>query len=125
MVPAELRYTRDHEWVAVMGATGTVGITEFAQHELGDIVYAELPQPGKTVKAGETMGTVESVKAVAEIYAPLSGTVVEVNATLNGEPEKVNRDPYGEGWFCKIRLSDVTEVDRLLDAAAYEALIYK
>jgi len=125
MDAAELRYTRDHEWVAVLGAVGTVGITAFAQHELGDIVYVELPEPGKTVAAGETLGSVESVKAVAEIYAPLSGTVVEVNVTLNDQPEKVNQDPLGQGWFCKIRLSDATEVDRLLDVAAYEALTRK
>lgn len=122
-VPPHLRYSKDHEWLAVEGDCATVGITDFAQRELGDIVYVELPAVGKAVAAGEALGTVESVKAVSEIYAPVSGTVIEVNTGLSGHPEAVNRDPYGEGWICRLRLANGAEVDELLDAAAYRALV--
>lgn len=125
MYPANLRYTKDHEWIAVQGDTGTMGITDFAQHELGDIVFVEVAGTGKTVKAGDSIGTVESVKAVSEIYSPVSGIVVAVNGDLASAPEKLNQDPHGEGWICRIRLSDPAEADRLLDAKAYEALIGK
>jgi len=125
MHPSQLRYTKDHEWVAVEGDRGTVGITDFAQHELGDIVYVELPEKGKTFKAGEVMGTVESVKAVSEIYAPVSGEVVDVNAALNDAPQTLNQDPHGQGWICKVRLGDPREAAGLMDAATYEAMIAK
>jgi len=121
MVPKHLRYTKEHEWVAVEGGTGTMGITDFAQHQLGDIVYVELPEVGRTVKAGETLGTIESVKAVSEIYSPVSGTVAEVNSALADSPETLNQDPHGAAWICKITLQDAAEAAMLMDAAAYEA----
>jgi glycine cleavage system H protein len=121
MVPKHLRYTKEHEWVAVEGGTGTMGITDFAQHQLGDIVYVELPEVGRAVKAGETLGTIESVKAVSEIYSPVSGVVAEVNSALGDTPEKLNQDPHGAGWICKITLQDPAEAGKLMDAAAYEA----
>jgi len=121
MVPKHLRYTKEHEWVAVEGGTGTVGITDFAQHQLGDIVYVELPEVGRAVTAGETLGTIESVKAVSEIYAPVSGTVAEVNAALADSPEKLIQDPHGAAWICRITLRDAAEAATLMDAAAYEA----
>ena len=123
MYPSQLRYTKEHEWVALQGGTGTVGITDFAQHELGDIVYVELPDPGRMVKAGEILGTIESVKAVSEIYSPVTGEVVEVNKNLGDAPQQVNQDPHGAGWLCKIRLADGAEVDGLMDAAAYSAFV--
>jgi glycine cleavage system H protein len=123
MHPRHLQYTKEHEWVLVEGDRGTVGITEFAQHELGDIVYVELPEIGRTVTTGETLGTIESVKAVSEIYAPLSGTIVEVNRALADSPQHVNQDPHGSGWLCRITLSRPAEVAALLDAAAYDALV--
>jgi glycine cleavage system H protein len=121
MYPSHLRYTREHEWIAVEGDTGTVGITEFAQHELGDIVYLDLGEPGRSFKSGEALGTIESVKAVSELFAPVSGTLVEVNAALADAPDQVNKDPYGAGWLCRIRLTDPSEIDALMDAATYEA----
>jgi glycine cleavage system H protein len=123
MVPSDRRYTKDHEWVAVSNDTATVGITDFAQRELGDIVYVELPAPGKQVRTGDVLGTIESVKAVSEIFAPLAGTVIESNHGLDEHPETVNRDAHGAGWYCKLRLSKPEEVGSLLDAAAYERLI--
>ncbi len=122
-VPSHLRYTKEHEWVALEGETGTVGITDFAQRELGDIVYVELPAVGKAVTAGDVLGTVESVKAVSEIYAPLSGTVLETHEGLDEHPERVNQDPYGEGWICRLRLADASAAGQLLDAEAYRRLI--
>lgn len=121
-VPGDRRYTKEHEWVAVDGETAAIGITDFAQSELGDIVYVELPETGKRVAAGDVLGTIESVKAVSEIYAPLSGEVVEVNSALDERPEIVNSDPHGEGWYCKMKLADPGELEALLDAAAYEKL---
>jgi len=121
--PSQLRYSKEHEWVAVDGATGTVGITDFAQHELGDVVYVELPEAGRKVKAGEILGTIESVKAVSEIYSPVSGEVLEVNGGLSASPQKVNEDPHGAGWLCKIRLADAGEVSGLMDAAAYSSFV--
>lgn len=125
MVPKTLRYTKDHEWVAIDGGTGTMGITDFAQQQLGDIVYVELPEVGRAVKAGETLGTIESVKAVSEIYSPIGGTIAEVNPALADAPEKLNQDPHGAAWICRIALSNPDEAGNLLDADAYEALIGK
>lgn len=123
MIPADLRYTKEHEWIRVEGDLGTIGITEFAQGELGDIVYVELPEIGKTVGAGEILGTIESVKAVSEIYAPVAGTVVEVNEALGSAPETVNADPHGNGWLLKVKISAPAELDGLLDATAYGKLV--
>jgi glycine cleavage system H protein len=119
-VPEELQYTRSHEWVRTEGDTATVGITDHAQDELGDIVFVELPEQGSTFGAGDSFGTVESVKAVSDLYAPVGGEVVEVNEALNDSPEKINEDPYGEGWIIKLRVSD--EVN-LLSASDYERFI--
>ena len=125
MQPTHLRYSKEHEWLHVDQGKGTMGITDFAQHELGDIVYVELPEPGRQFKAGEVIGTIESVKAVSEIYAPVSGEVLEVNSALGDEPQKVNRDPHGEGWICRVSLADSGEVGNLMDAAAYESFVGK
>lgn len=125
MYPTHLRYTKEHEWVAIEGDRGTVGITDFAQHELGDIVYVELPEKGKRVRKGEVLGTIESVKAVSEIYSPVGGEVVEVNGSLTDAPDKVNQDPHREGWICRLALSDPAEAAGLLDAAAYQSFIGK
>jgi glycine cleavage system H protein len=122
MVPAELRYTKDHEWVRVEGDLATVGITEFAAHELGDVVFVELPDVGRRLDQFATFGVVESVKAVSDLYAPLSGEVSEVNGDLAGTPELVNGEPFGGGWMIRIQLSDPDQVDGLLDAEAYERL---
>jgi glycine cleavage system H protein len=119
--PEDLRYSKEHEWIRVAGETATVGITDFAQQELGDVVFVELPAVGSSVKRGQAFGVVESVKAVSDIYAPASGTVTEVNERLASEPELLNRDPYGESWLIRIRLSDAAEVAELMDAAAYRA----
>jgi glycine cleavage system H protein len=125
MVPTDLRYTKDHEWVRVDGDEATVGITEYAAGELGDIVFVELPDPGRTLAQHVTFGVVESVKAVSDLFAPVSGEVAATNDALAGAPELVNGEPYGGGWMIKIRLADPSEVDDLLDAAAYDALIAK
>ena len=119
-VPENLHYSKDHEWVRVEGDTGTVGITDHAQDALGDVVYVELPKVGETFAAHGTFGSVESVKAVSELFIPVGGEVIEVNETLQEEPEKVNTDPYGEGWMVRIRLSAPGEVDGLLNSAEYE-----
>jgi glycine cleavage system H protein len=121
--PEDLRYTKEHEWLEVRGGTATVGITQYAQAELGDIVYVELPQAGAAVVSGEPFGTVESVKAVSELFAPASGTVAEVNAALAGNPERVNKDPYGEGWMIRITMADAKEVDALMTAAQYRKYV--
>lgn len=121
--PEELKYTKDHEWVRVEGDVATVGITDFAQGELGDIVYVEIETIGDTLSHGDVFGTVEAVKTVSDLYMPLSGEVLELNEKLEGEPELVNRDPYGDGWMVKIRLSDAGEVSSLLSAADYRALV--
>jgi glycine cleavage system H protein len=123
MYPSDYRYTKEHEWIKVNGDTGTIGITDYAQHELGDVVFAELPAVGTKITAGKTFGTVESVKAVSEIYAPVSGEVIEANVALSGMPETVNSDPHGAGWLIKVKLADPAEVAGLMDAAAYEAFI--
>jgi glycine cleavage system H protein len=119
--PAGYKYTKDHEWIDLSGDRGKVGITDFAQAQLGDVVYMELPDVGAIVKTGQSFGTIESVKAVSELYAPVSGEVVEVNAALKQKPEAVNKDPHGS-WMIAIRLSNLSETSGLLDAAAYEAL---
>ncbi len=122
MYPTDRRYSEDHEWIAVDGEVAVVGITDFAQQELGDIVYVELPASGQQVKAGDVLGTIESVKAVSEILAPVAGTVVDSNQELDAKPEAVNEDPHGSGWYCKLRLANAAEVDSLLDAEAYQKL---
>ena len=119
--PDNLRYSESHEWVRVEGDRAVIGITDFAQHELGDVVYLELPKVGQTLRAGAAFGTVESVKAVSDLFAPVSGEVVEANEALQDAPEGVNNSPYSTGWMITLRMSDPSEVDRLMDAAAYEA----
>jgi len=119
MYPDDLRYAKTHEWVRP-GDPATLGISHFAQEELGDLVYVDLPQVGRTLQAGESIGSVESVKTVSEIYTPAAGEVTEVNAALTDKPELVNTDPYGEGWLIRLRLSNSSDLDALLDAAAYE-----
>ena len=119
-VPEDLHYSKDHEWVRVESNNAVIGITDYAQNSLGDVVYVELPKENDEFATNESFGSVESVKAVSEVFSPVSGTVVEVNSTLNDEPEKVNEDPYGEGWMIKIRMSNPGEVDSLLTAAEYE-----
>jgi glycine cleavage system H protein len=123
MYPNDYRYTKDHEWVKVDGSMGTIGITDYAQHELGDVVFVELPKVGAHLKAGESLGTVESVKAVSEIFCPVSGDVTEINPALGNAPEKINQDPHNSAWLIKLRLSDAKETSGLMDAAAYEAYI--
>jgi glycine cleavage system H protein len=123
MVPTDLRYTTDHEWVRVDGDTATVGVTDFAAHELGDVVFVDLPEVGLVVDQFATFGVVESVKAVSDLFAPVSGEVLETNAALGGRPELVNSDPFGEGWMIKVRVSAPGQVDGLLDPEAYERLI--
>jgi glycine cleavage system H protein len=123
MYPADYRYTKDHEWIKVEGPVGTIGITDYAQGELGDVVFAELPKVGATMKAGESFGTIESVKAVSEIFTPVSGEITEINSKLVDTPEIINKDPHGSAWLVKIRLSDPKEVSALMDAAAYETYI--
>ena len=122
-VPEGLYYSKDHEWLRVEGETGTVGITDHAQHSLGDVVYVELPKTGETFSAHDTFGSVESVKAVSELFLPVAGEVTEVNESLTDEPEKVNTDPYGDGWMLRVKLSNRGEVDSLLSAAEYEDYI--
>ena len=122
-VPEDLHYSKDHEWIRMEGEVGTVGITDHAQNSLGDVVYVELPKPGESFAAHDTFGSVESVKAVSELFLPVAGEVTEVNESLTDEPEKVNNDPYGEGWMLRVRLSNRGEVDSLLSAAEYEDYI--
>jgi glycine cleavage system H protein len=119
MYPEELRYTKEHEWVRLEGDTATIGITDHAQSELGDIVYAELPKVGASFQQGQTVGSVESVKAVSDIYSPVSGEVIEVNEALAQAPERINQDPHGEAWLAKIRVSAPEEVSKLLSAEDY------
>ncbi len=120
MYPENFRYTKEHEWVRVEGDTGVVGITDHAQEQLGDIVYVDLPKPGTRVEQGKTLGSVESVKAVSDIYAPVSGEVLEVNDTLATSPEKLNADPHGDAWLVKIKLSAPGEIQQLLSAGDYQ-----
>lgn len=119
-VPENLHYSKDHEWIRVEGDVGTIGITDHAQNSLGDVVYVELPKAGESFEAHDPFGSVESVKAVSEIFTPVGGEITEVNESLQDEPEKVNSDPYGEGWMIRIRMKNPGEVDSLLNAAEYE-----
>jgi glycine cleavage system H protein len=121
--PTQYRYSKEHEWIDVKSGVATIGITDYAQNELGDVVFVELPAVGAKLAAGKTFGSVESVKAVSEIYAPASGEVVEANAALQNKPETINTDPHGAGWLVKTKLANPAEVDSLMDAAAYEAYI--
>ena len=121
--PPSYRYTQQHEWIDVKDSVGTIGITDYAQHELGDVVFAELPKPGTKVQAGKSFGTVESVKAVSEIYAPVSGEVVEANAELEATPEKLNSDPHKSAWLIRVKIADPAELAKLMDAKAYEAFV--
>jgi glycine cleavage system H protein len=121
--PSDYRYTPEHEWVRLEGDLATVGITDYAQHELGDVVYVDLPKVGAKLNAGESFGTVESVKAVSDIYAPVSGEVAEVNSGLSETPETINKDPHGKAWLIKLKLANSSEVSKLMDAAAYEAFL--
>jgi len=121
--PAQYRYTKEHEWIDVKDGIATIGITDYAQHELGDVVFVELPKAGSKIAAGKSFGTVESVKAVSEIYSPAAGEVIEANTALQNTPEKINTDPHGAAWLIKIRMSNAAEIAGLMDAAAYEAYI--
>jgi len=123
MYPANYKYSQDHEWVAVDGQTATIGITDYAQHSLGDVVFVELPKLGAKFSAGQTIGTVESVKAVSEIYSPVSIEVTEVNASLANSPEKINQDPHGAAWLIKGRATNPGDLAKLMDAKAYEAFV--
>ena len=122
-IPADLKYTKDHEWLKVDGDVATVGITDFAQNELGDIVYVEIETEGETLDKEEVFGSVEAVKTVSDLFMPVGGEIIEFNEDIEGAPESVNEDPYGKGWMVKIKLSDVSEVDSLLSADDYKALI--
>ena len=121
--PANLRYTKDHEWILIEGNIATVGITDYAQKELGDIVYVEVETIGKALEAGTVFGTVEAVKTVSDLYLPVSGTINELNPNLAGSPESVNNDPYGAGWMIKMAVNNPADIEQLMDAAAYEALV--
>ena len=122
-IPSELKYTKDHEWVSLKGDIATIGITDFAQSELGDIVYVEVETVDETLEADAIFGTVEAVKTVSDLFLPLTGEIIEFNEALEDEPEKVNTDPYGDGWMIKLKCSDLSEVDNLLSANAYKTLI--
>lgn len=121
--PAELKYTKDHEWVKLEGNQAVIGITEFAQRELGDIVYIDIPSVGKVINQEDVFGTVEAVKTVSDLFMPVTGEVVEINSVLDRQPELVNTDPYGDGWMVKVLVADVADIDRLLSAAEYQKLI--
>jgi len=122
-VPVDLKYTKEHEWVKVEGKIATVGITDWAQGELGDIVFVELPEAGLDVTQMDTFGTIEAVKAVSDLFSPVTGKVTEVNAALEDEPMLINRDPYGEGWMIKVEVADASQLEQLLDAGAYKELL--
>lgn len=123
MYPSNFRYTKQHEWVDVKGDTGTIGITDYAQQELGDVVFVQMPKVGAKITAGSSFGTVESVKAVSDIYSPVSGEVTEINSSLGDAPETINKDPHGAAWLIKVKLSNPAEVSGLMDAAAYQAFL--
>jgi len=123
MVPDDRKYTQEHEWILIEDGVGMIGVTDFAAGELGDIVFVELPDPGSEFSQGDTVGTIESVKAVADLYLPVSGEIVEINETVVDTPELVNSDPMDEGWLFKVKLSDTSEIDQLMDAAAYGELL--
>ncbi len=122
-VPEKLKYTTDHEWVKVEGNVGTIGITEYAQGELGDIVFVDIPEDLSEITSGESFGTIEAVKTVSDMYAPVTGKVVEINSSLADEPQKINSDPYGEGWIVKVEINDLSALDELLSPEAYKELI--
>ena len=122
-IPSNLKYTNDHEWILIDGEIGTIGITEFAQSELGDIVYVDVPTVGETLSKEDTFGTIEAVKTVSDMFIPVGGEVLEFNESLEDTPESINNDPYGEGWIIKVKLSDLSELDHLLDAEAYKELV--
>lgn len=121
--PESLRYTKDHEWIRLEGDVATIGITDFAQHELGDIVYVEIETVGQELNTGDVFGTVEAVKTVSDLYLPVNGSVTEVNPKLNANPELVNTDPYGEGWMVKMKVASAADINELMDAAAYQSLV--
>lgn len=123
MVPADRKYTQEHEWIMVDGGNGTVGVTDFAAHELGDIVFVELPAVGSTFKQGDSVGSIESVKAVADLYLPVSGEIIAVNSAVPADPTLLNSDAFGQGWLVKVKLSTPGELDGLMDAAAYGELL--
>ena len=123
MYPEELRYSKDHEWIRIDGDRGRIGITDYAQNQLGDVVFLELPEVGKTLTPGEQFGTVESVKAVSELFAPVAGEVVEVNSELTSKPELINEDAHGEAWMMVVKITDPATVDALMDAKAYQAFV--
>jgi glycine cleavage system H protein len=123
MYPEELRYSKDHEWIRVDGDRGRIGVTDYAQNQLGDVVFLELPEVGQTLAPGDQFGTVESVKAVSELYSPVAGEVVEVNSELTSKPELINEDPQGEAWMIVVRVTDPASLDALMDAKAYQALV--
>ena len=122
-IPSELKYTKDHEWVKIDGEAATVGITDFAQNELGDVVYVDVDTIDETVEREEVFGTVEAVKTVSDLFMPLTGEVIKFNENLEDSPESVNSDPYGEGWMIKIKINDISQIDDLLDADAYKKII--
>ncbi len=122
-IPSDLKYTKEHEWVALKGNIATVGITDYAQGELGDIVYVDLPGVGDTVTWMQPFGTIEAVKAVTDLFSPVTGTVVEVNAALDDDPMAINRDPYGDGWMIKVEISDSSQLEPLLDAVGYRSQV--
>ena len=123
-IPAELKYTKDHEWVRIEGDIATVGITEFAQSELGDIVYVEIETVGEKIAQEEIFGSIEAVKTVSDLFMPLSGEILEFNKELDGNPELVNSDPYGAGWMVKVKITDTSEIEKLLDSSAYQELVH-
>ena len=122
-IPANLKYTKDHEWISIDGNVATVGITDFAQHELGDIVFVDVNTNGKSLAAEEIFGTVEAVKTVSDLFLPVKGTITEFNAALESSPELVNSDPYGEGWMIKMTVDNIADIDQLMSAEAYNALV--
>jgi glycine cleavage system H protein len=121
--PDNVKYTKDHEWISLDGDVATIGVTDFAQHELGDIVYVDIDSKGKKLEAETVFGTIEAVKTVSDLFLPVSGTITEVNPILENEPEKVNSDPFGEGWIVKLKVENSADLDNLMDAAAYEKLV--
>ncbi|MCZ2222724.1 MAG: glycine cleavage system protein GcvH [Chitinophagales bacterium] len=121
--PSNLRYSKDHEWISIDGNTATIGITEFAQSELGDIVYVDINSVGKSLQANEVFGTVEAVKTVSDLFLPIAGTITEFNSNLEKQPELINNDPYGEGWIVKITVNNAADIDTLLDSTAYAAMV--
>lgn len=122
-IPAELKYTNEHEWIRADGKVATIGITDWAQSELGDIVFVELPNVGDTISKGQPFGTIEAVKSVSELFAPVAGTVVQINSALEDDPMAINRDAYGDGWMIRLELSDPPELEQLLDAVGYQSII--